>query len=335
MRLLLGQPFQPLGQKSAFAGGKGGGVREDGAKRDRRRRRTGFFQHWRPGGDRGDDGVACNGSHLPIAALPGHCQQCEDDAAGGGVYQIRRPFLADPQTFDRTHVFTSSNSYVIPGAGAKTDVLGVLTNGWTLNGVISWQSGQPYIFIDYSGAVASVYNSYTVKVSDPIIGFAPGPTISQLKLQGTTRINVNQPLVDGSKLYIPTVAPGTLGVPPCATVSGAQVCDSYETSFSNFGRNTFRAPFQSRADLSLAKDTRINERLSLNLRFDVFNVFNHPDFDAANINNSLYSETTSGNAITKVTVKPLSSTFGLIQSTLGGPRIMMVRRTSDSNRLFR
>ena len=227
-------------------------------------------------------------------------------------------------TFDRTHVFTSSYSYQIPGVPSKTGALSMLTNGWTLNGVVSLQSGQPYNFIDYSGAVASVYNSYTVNISDPIIGFTPGATVSQLELQGTTGINVNKPLIDTSKLYIPTVAPGSLGVPPCATVNGAQVCDTFETSFSSFGRNTFRAPFQSRADLSLAKDTRINERFSLNLRWDVFNVFNHPDFDAPSINTSLYTETTSGNSITKITVKPISSTFGIIQNTLGGPRIMML-----------
>ena len=156
------------------------------------------------------------------------------------------------------------------------------------------------------------------------MGFTPGTTVSQLTLQGTTGFDTNKPLVDTSKLYIPTIAPGTLGVPGCATVNGAQVCDTYETSFSNFGRNTFRAPFQSRGDVSLAKNTRINERMSLNLRFDVFNVFNHPDFDAPNVNNSLYSVARSGNAITKVTVKAVSSSLGLIQSTLGGPRIMML-----------
>jgi hypothetical protein len=227
-------------------------------------------------------------------------------------------------TFDRTHVFTSSYSYVIPGVKAKSGILSMITNGWTLNGLVSLQSGQPYNFIDYSGAIASVYNSKTVNISDPIIGFTPGTTVQQLTLQGTTGFDVNKPLVDTSKLYIPTIAPGTLGVPGCATVNGAQVCDTYETSFSSFGRNTFRAPFQSRFDTSLAKETKIHERYSLNLRFDVFNVFNHPDFDAPNTNASLYTATTSGNAITKITVKAISSSYGLIQSTIGGPRIMML-----------
>ncbi len=227
-------------------------------------------------------------------------------------------------TFDRTHVFNGTYSYEIPGVQAKTGLLAMVANGWTLNGLVGLQSGQPYNFIDYSGALASVYNSTTVNISDPIIGFTPGLTINQVKLQGTTGINVNNLLVDSSKLYIPTVAPGTFGVPPCATVSGAQVCDTYESSFSSAGRNTFRAPFQTRFDTSFSKNTRITERMMLNLRFDIFNVFNHPDFDAPNGNNSLYSVTRSGNSITKVTVRAPSASIGLVQNTLGGPRVMML-----------
>jgi hypothetical protein len=56
----------------------------------------------------------------------------------------------------------------------------------------------------------------------------------------------------------------------------------------------------------------------------VFNVFNHPDFDAPNGNSSLYSVTRSGNSLTKVTVRAPSTSLGLIQGTLGSPRVMML-----------
>jgi hypothetical protein len=211
---------------------------------------------------------------------------------------------------------------------AHTGLVADVVNGWSLNGLVSLQSGQPYNVIDFSGAVASVYNSTTVNISDPIIGFTPGLTTSQILLQGTTGINVQQPLFDGSKLFIPTVAPGTYGVPACATVSGAQVCDTYETSFSFAGRNTFRAPFQSRADVALSKTTRLSERMAMQLRFEVFNVFNHPDFDAPATSTSLYSVThgtgASSNVIKAVTARAPTSSLGLIQGTLGGPRIMQI-----------
>ncbi len=44
--------------------------------------------------------------------------------------------------------------------------------------------------------------------------------------------------------------------------------------FGNLGRNTFRGPMQKRFDLSFAKNTKINERMSIEVGFDLFNVFN-------------------------------------------------------------
>ncbi len=103
----------------------------------------------------------------------------------------------------------------------------------TLNGIVTLQSGQPYNPIDCSGAIASVYNSTTVNISDPILGFTPGMPLSQIALQGTTGYNVNNLLIDTSKIYVPTAAPGTFGVPACATVNCSQVCDTYETTFAD------------------------------------------------------------------------------------------------------
>ena len=227
-------------------------------------------------------------------------------------------------TYDRTHVFNSTFMYEIPGVKSKSGLLAAFANGWTVNGVIGLQSGQPYNVYDFSGAVAGQINSTTINIADPIIGFTPGVTMSQLKLQGTTGVKVLQPLFDTTKLYIPTLAPGTNGVPPCATVNGAQVCDTYESGYSATGRNTFRGPFQTRFDVAFGKSTRLTEKIGMQVRLDIFNVMNHPDFDVPSASTSLYSVTKSGNAIKAVTVRAPSATLGLIQQTLGGPRVMQV-----------
>lgn len=227
-------------------------------------------------------------------------------------------------TFDRTHVLTSAYYYELPKVKQTVGAIPLFANGWTLNGIVSLQSGQPYNLYDYSGAVAGLYNSTTINIADPIIGFTPGTTYPQLKTQGTTGVDPRLPLFDVSKLYIPTLQPGTLGVPACATVNGSQVCDTYETSFSGNGRNTFRGPFQSRFDLSLKKNTRISERLNLQFQADAFNIFNHPDFDVPSNSTSLYSTTKTGNAITKITVRAPSTSLGLITQTLGSPRTLQL-----------
>ena len=53
-------------------------------------------------------------------------------------------------------------------------------------------------------------------------------------------------------------------------------------SFGNAGRNIVFAPGFTNMDLSLQKETRLHEALKLKLRAEVFNVFNHPNFDVPN-----------------------------------------------------
>jgi Carboxypeptidase regulatory-like domain/TonB dependent receptor len=233
----------------------------------------------------------------------------------------------DPQqsygtaTFDRTHVINATYYYELPKVQTKNGFLSALANGWGTTGIVSLQSGQPYNLYDFSGAVAGLYNSTTINVADPILGFTPGTPISQIQLTGTRNVNPLQPTIDTSKIYIPTVAPGTFGVPACT----ASPCDTYETLFAGNGRNTFRGPFQSRWDAAVAKRFRLTERMNLDLRWDVFNVFNHPDFDVPAVSTGLYTVTRSGNAIKSITVRdPKTTTLGLIQQTLGSPRIMQL-----------
>ena len=231
-------------------------------------------------------------------------------------------------TYDRTHVFTFSYMYQLPSLSQK-GALASVVNGWGLSGFTTLQSGQPYNLYDFSGAVSSLYNSTNVNISDPLLGFIPGVTIPQVTLQGMHGIDVTKPLFDTSKLYIPTVQPGTFGVPDCATVSGAQVCDTYESAFSSSGRNTFRGPFQSRFDMALTKRTRLGENRNVEFRAEAFNIFNHPDFDVPSASTSLYSVTKTGNVIKGVTVRAPSATLGLIQQTLGGPRVLQLSMHLD------
>jgi hypothetical protein len=77
--------------------------------------------------------------------------------------------------------------------------------------------------------------------------------------------------------------------------------------FGNLGRNTFRGSFQNRFDLSLAKNTKISERMSFELGFDLFNVFNRVNL--ANPNSDLQD----------------SVDFGVITNSIGGPRVGQFR----------
>lgn len=65
---------------------------------------------------------------------------------------------------------------------------------------------------------------------------------------------------------------------PLDTLNGSTV----QAHPGNLGRNTFRAAAFSGWDLSLAKDTRLLERATLQFRAEFFNVLNQHAFNAPN-----------------------------------------------------
>jgi hypothetical protein len=215
--------------------------------------------------------------------------------------------------FDQTHVFTINYSYAIPKL-TSNKALGAAVNGWIVGGQTVAQSGQPYSIYDYSGSVGSLYFGTSNYIGNPIVSLKPGVTVPQAELQGTTGINAGKPVLNENDFAPQFVAPGTNGVPPC----DATGCDLYESLYGNSGRNTFRAPFQVRFDMTVGKEFTLNERFRLRFNFDAFNIFNHPDFDAPN-NDVDFFPNYSG----PPSFPPVGS-LGYIQHTIGSSRFLQL-----------
>jgi hypothetical protein len=171
--------------------------------------------------------------------------------------------------FDRTHVFNFSFVFELPKLAQDASLLGRVTNGWSLQGIGIYQSGQPYSVIDYSGAVGSLYYGVSDGITNPIVPLAPG---CSPKTAVTGQIGVNGPALNAACFTLPLLQPGALdGAIPSN--------DPYETGFTTGQRNIFRQSWQKRLDMSIVKMTQINERFMLRFSFDVFNVTNTPSFD--------------------------------------------------------
>jgi carboxypeptidase family protein/TonB-dependent receptor-like protein len=132
-----------------------------------------------------------------------------------------------------------------------------LTNGWGLNGILTSQSGQPFHMIlgadDYDGSGE----------------FFPKPDVV-----GPIKYNYGDP---NQFLLLSSFAA------PCTPVATgfdgtASSCVPGTRHFGNLGRNSLVGPPFRQLDFSIFKNTNLTERVKLELRFEFYNLFNHPNF---------------------------------------------------------
>lgn len=158
-----------------------------------------------------------------------------------------------PSNFDSRHRFVLSYSYDLPFRKGRRyfkddGLLSTLLSGWQTLGIVTLQSGRPFTVallpeIDNSGTGRSVLgfgaNDRPNVVGDP---------------------NLSSPSSDRwfNTAAFAFPAPGTFG---------------------NAGRNILRGPGYQNLNASLVKNTSLTERLNLQFRAEVFNLFNHPNLN--------------------------------------------------------
>jgi hypothetical protein len=198
----------------------------------------------------------------------------DEQSAMGLFYNGNNPL--DPHNayassdFDRTHVLNFNYLYQFPSLVKGNGLGGKIANGWAIQGIGVIESGQPYSVIDYSGAVGSIFYGVTDGITNPIVPLAPGCTAYNA-VTGATGAGAT-PAVKPSCFTLPLLQPGDLG-------GAIPAGDLYETNFTSGQRNIFRQVWQKRADISLVKDVRITERVTLKYTLDVFNLTNTTSFD--------------------------------------------------------
>jgi outer membrane receptor protein involved in Fe transport len=191
---------------------------------------------------------------------------------------------------DRPHAFSLNFLYDIPFKREQRGFVGRALGGWQLNGVYVLASGQPYTPGQFfNGSVYGLGNAYLTSGDRPFVG---NPNVdqrlvalSQLDaslLYGVPVQNINgfyllnalnsQTDASGNPLAVP-VSPNDVrfivNTPNAARIFG--------TPFGNAGRNILRGPKLNQLNASLFKNIKINERLSLQLRGEAYNVLNHPN----------------------------------------------------------
>ncbi len=155
--------------------------------------------------------------------------------------------------FDVRHRLSASYSYDLPfGKGgrylADEGFLSTLLTGWQTFGIVSVQSGRPFTV----ALLSEIDNSGTGR---SVLGFGAN----------------DRPNVVGN----PTLANRSAG----QWFNQAAFAFPAPGTFGNAGRNILEGPGYTSVNASLLKNSRLSERVNLQLRAEAFNLFNHPNFN--------------------------------------------------------
>jgi hypothetical protein len=195
----------------------------------------------------------------------------------GSTNPFNRHFDYGLSDDDVRNNFKFSSIWQVPAPHAS-GLVGKLLNGWEVNSIWFWHSGFP--FTVYSG----LDNSFS------------GQTLDRADL-----VKAGNPQLSSSRPH------------------AAQVAEFFDTSFfapnalgtfGNSGKNILRAPRFFNVDLGLLKQTKVTEKVNVQFRTELFNVFNNVNLGVSANGNPLGIDNIQGDL-----------TFGQILAA-GDPRII-------------
>lgn len=154
--------------------------------------------------------------------------------------------------YDQRHVFNATAIYELPLGKGKmlmgnaSPFLNALFGGWSINGIYTYQSGEP--FTVRSGVLTANYSAQSRAA------LKPGATLPKAELQD--KAGVIGPVFFANADAFTFPAPGAVGL----------------------GRNIFQGPSYWNLDAGVSKGFRISERFKGVFRAEFFNALNHPNF---------------------------------------------------------
>jgi hypothetical protein len=174
-----------------------------------------------------------------------------DDSSDVFFGRPYKDFNYAPSDFDQTHILTFNYIYDVPGLGRKLDnrFVKAIFDNWQLSGTTSYASGKPKnISVTYNGGTTDITGGQVN--ARPNVICDPMRNISGADPTGT-------PYVVNVNCFARPTRLGDIGNAP---------------------RNPLRMPSIFNNDVALFKNIPFGEKRALQLRWEVYNVFNHTNF---------------------------------------------------------
>ncbi len=204
-----------------------------------------------------------------------------------------------PANFDQRHMIKANAVYELPIGGKHRlsyKRLDRIIGGWSMGGIMSWQSGAPFSILSGRGTLnrASNFRSY-YNTADTALSGAQLNSIVSFQMTGNGPVIIAPSAInsDGTGVNAdgsPNFKGQVFANPTAGTVGTLQ-------------RRMFYGPWSFDIDASLQKTVHITERHSVEIRFEGVNVLNHPSFFSGDQNIN-------------------STTFGVMASTFNPARVM-------------
>jgi hypothetical protein len=179
-----------------------------------------------------------------------------------------------PSVFDVPNRISASFNYSIRGLNGGQGAVGHITGGWGISGTSIFQSGYPLTASNFNG-----YNPVCEDTSNtappcpsaanPAVGYAPGSG------------DYN---ADGNNLDYPDASSYKQSTNNKSWLTGGAIPKSNFAvpAFGGGGGNEkpmqFRGPNFIETNVNFYKDTKITERVNFQFRFELFNLFNRPNY---------------------------------------------------------
>jgi hypothetical protein len=161
-------------------------------------------------------------------------------------------------SFDNRHRIAVSAVYDVPFARSLHGFAKKALDGWELAPIFTARTGAPYSIYDLSNTNA-IYTRVIANQVIPVNGNLPGRPSEGTNTFGIfdfSQINVNESYVN------PITGDSDFGPFPAGMT----------------GRNYFHTPGTFNLDLGMYKNTRVTERVTVQLRLEAYNAINHANF---------------------------------------------------------
>jgi hypothetical protein len=193
--------------------------------------------------------------------------------------------------YDIRHRLTVSATYDLPSVKTKWQML----EGWQVTSILNLQSGEPYTLGDFTDDI-----SFTGEFNDRWNMSGNPKDIHWSATKPLPFFDFSDDAHSSAACVTQATAMGTLDnlyYYGCYQAGSAVITPPADTTQGNMGRNIFRGPTFKNLDFSLSKIWKLNERVKLQFRGEVFNILNHTNFDVATMNTDLGVPDTVGTVV--------------------------------------